>query len=369
MPTEYRKTGVRIGSVGIIYRSGKFNFLFNIFLSANHPINRGRVPEAFYPLDFSKVANDLDEDDAFGPNSYLTSSSLRKTGSLDSSYVLAQADANFLANSLAYSGFVFETCDSEGAILMMPNGAISQDLLNRHAIEKYVKDNAELWYDYVINERGRAIDNGDIRIVVGCDKVSSWGIATFASSTAQEVRLEFKGMPLNGRYSWDCVGTASVGRVGPQEAEIRELRQESASHLQNQCVFVRTMNFTLRGKISNESAVHKVRSGNLEDGLADTDTLTYNTDGASSSGQSESATGRSHSRQVHIDPNSTHLGVPVSQSLLLYFHANSLQGTCQVVHPSTYLNKFLMEKVECLIFPPNHSEARQPVPICENSHY
>jgi len=94
LPTEYRRSGVRIGDVGIIYRSGKFNFLFNIFLSANHPINRGRVPETFYHLDFSKIANDLDEDDAFGPDSYLTSSSLRKTGNLDSSYVLAQGNAN-----------------------------------------------------------------------------------------------------------------------------------------------------------------------------------------------------------------------------------------------------------------------------------
>jgi hypothetical protein len=284
----------------------------------------------------------------------------------------------FTANSLACSGFVFETCDREGSILMMPKGATSQDLLNRHALETYVKDNAECWYHYVINERGRAIDNGDIRIVVGCDKVSSWGIATFASSAAQQVRLEFKGMPLGHEstrsYSWDCVGTASVGRVGPQEAEIQELRQESdassASHLQNQCVFVRTMNFTLRGRLSNESAAHKVRAGNLEDSLvADTDTLTDHTDGASSSGQAGLATGRSHSGRVHIDSNSTHLGLPVSQSLLLYFHANSSQGTGQVVHPSTYLNKVLMEKVECSILPLNHSEAYQPVPKCENSHY
>jgi len=292
--------------------------------------------------------------------------------------VLAQGNANFSANFLIFSGFVFETYDSEGAILMMPKGATSQDLLNRHAIERYVKDNAELWYSYVINERGRAIDNGDIRIVVGCDKVSSWGIATFASSAAQQVRLEFKGMPWSHEstrsYSWDCVGTASVGRVGPQEAEIRELREgtdaPSASHLQNQCVFVRTMNFTLGGRLSNESAAHKVRAGNLEDGLADTDTLNDHTaNGASSSGQSGFATGRSYSGQVQIDSNSTHLGVPVSQISLLYFHANSSHGTCQVVHPSTYLNKVLMEKVECPILLLNHSEACQLVPIRENSHY
>jgi hypothetical protein len=90
---------------------------------------------------------------------------------------------------------------------MMAKGVTSEDLLNRHAIERYVKDNAKLWYNYVINKCGRAIDNGDIRIVVGCDKVSSLN----CNFCKQRRTTSASRMPLSHEstrsYSCDCVDT------------------------------------------------------------------------------------------------------------------------------------------------------------------
>lgn len=83
LPLEYRRVGISIGDVGIINPSGEFSFLFNLFLPADHPINRGKVPEPFSPLDPSEVEDDIEQDIAFGPNSYLASSSLHKTGGTD----------------------------------------------------------------------------------------------------------------------------------------------------------------------------------------------------------------------------------------------------------------------------------------------
>ena len=78
LPLEYRRVGISIGDVGIINPSGEFSFLFNLFLPADHPINRGKVPESFSPLHPSEAEDDnIEQDIAFGPNSYLASPSLQ----------------------------------------------------------------------------------------------------------------------------------------------------------------------------------------------------------------------------------------------------------------------------------------------------
>ena len=79
LPTEYRRNGVSIGDVGILYRTGDFASLFNIFLPADHEINRGRVPNGFIPLDKSKVERAIKKSIVYDRGSCLASSSLRQT--------------------------------------------------------------------------------------------------------------------------------------------------------------------------------------------------------------------------------------------------------------------------------------------------
>jgi len=88
LPTEYRRQGMLIGDVGILYRAEGFIFLFNIFLPANHPINKGRVPDDFEPLDSSRLQQGTRKQ-VIGKNEYLTSPSVRKLSSTNShsSYV------------------------------------------------------------------------------------------------------------------------------------------------------------------------------------------------------------------------------------------------------------------------------------------
>jgi len=49
---EYRSRGISIGDVGFITPSGEFDFLFNICLPADDPVNPGvdLVPDGFEPL-------------------------------------------------------------------------------------------------------------------------------------------------------------------------------------------------------------------------------------------------------------------------------------------------------------------------------
>jgi hypothetical protein len=73
LPIEYRRQGLSIGDVGIITPLGAFDFLFNIFQPADHPINRGCVPRGFFPLSNPEI----DEPTVYGPKAHLASSSLR----------------------------------------------------------------------------------------------------------------------------------------------------------------------------------------------------------------------------------------------------------------------------------------------------
>jgi hypothetical protein len=54
LPEEYRRKGVDIGDVGIVTSNGVFDFLFNICLPANDPINDNLVPPDFTPLDLPR---------------------------------------------------------------------------------------------------------------------------------------------------------------------------------------------------------------------------------------------------------------------------------------------------------------------------
>ena len=134
----------------------------------------------------------------------------------------------------------------------MPQGAYAEDLANISQFRQYFSANAENWYRYINNIRGREAKNGDVRLVVGCDKTSSWGMATFSNSTVQDFRLKFKLTSESGSrrtYGWEYSGMVDA-RVGPDPEEMEELAPTdepgNSSAYKNQCLFVRTLNATLR---------------------------------------------------------------------------------------------------------------------------
>jgi len=165
---------------------------------------------------------------------------------------------------------------SEGAILTMPEGATSQDLNNIEIFRKYATMNVHKWYKYVNGILGCNAKNGDIRLVVGFDKATSWGMAALPN-TDQQSELKFKardrqssGMHSKSRllatfgrlvsrakgessshsYIWECSGMADT-QVGPVQGEIEELRRKAPHDLAtqsgylNQSLFVRTLNITM----------------------------------------------------------------------------------------------------------------------------
>jgi hypothetical protein len=182
----------------------------------------------------------------------------------------------------------------------MPDGALTEDLRNCKLVEKYIAENAKSWYEYVARDDcGMQTENGDIRVVVGMDKASSWGIATFRNVNLEEpLRFELKN---DGRasqaatYRWDGI---LAGRAGPPEAEVRGLQgPDDMSPLHNQSVFVRTLNISVSGKVRDELAIHEIRASSFRDCIPD-----------SSGHQAQPG-----QRNVNIQPESQ-IGITVSLS-------------------------------------------------------
>ena len=146
--------------------------------------------------------------------------------------------------------------------MTLPEGAVALDLENIPRFRAYAAANVENWYRYVNGPRGREAKNGEVRLVVGCDKAASWGMAAVANIPQHKTHyLKFRAIdelsavssspiPL---YRWEYSGMAEA-RVGPDLAEILELKRsddsaEPGRSYMNQCLFVRTLNLTLNDDV------------------------------------------------------------------------------------------------------------------------
>ena len=222
------------------------------------------------------------------------------------------------------SGLIFETSAEEGAVLTMPDGAITEDLMCCKSIKEYLAKNPERWYEFVSEVRERDINNGDIRLVMGFDKVSSWGIATSACSVGEQVRLEFKNVgDISQTYMWRCVGSGS-GRVGPCDREMQGIiSQQEGDRLPNQCVFLRTLNFDLSGKSWSDLMNHRIRSSGHDSGSpgysADSRPGHQGFPGAGGSDGRGLGGGGSHSTSGGVNFYATQSGLSVSRTPTIHY--------------------------------------------------
>jgi hypothetical protein len=158
----------------------------------------------------------------------------------------------------------------------MPEGATSVDLENDLAFSNYLEANMQKWYEFVYRVRGKSIRNGQIRLVIGCDKTTAWGIATVSGMSQHTTnKLRFKALDAASSstttYTWECSGMVEV-RVGPDKHDIEALRSNDTGDnpldttLRNQCLFVRTMTATLNhddwAKLNRSLGKSNVRDSN-----------------------------------------------------------------------------------------------------------
>ncbi|KAJ7621725.1 hypothetical protein DFH06DRAFT_770591 [Mycena polygramma] len=191
LPAEYREHGIQIGDVGSVTPNGEFEFYFNIFLAAEHPINIDSTPEDFLPME-PYAAKDIIHRD-YGPGYYLSTSTVQKV------------DLDPPVGTFPGGHFVF-TCDSpQGAVLALPDGAHVQELRKVERMRAYAAKHADGWYAYLKGPRGRELANGDLCLVTGCEKTRSWGMASY-HTIREQFQLFFKPIAVAGAtynpYSW-----------------------------------------------------------------------------------------------------------------------------------------------------------------------
>ncbi|KAF7374475.1 Guanine nucleotide-binding protein alpha-4 subunit [Mycena sanguinolenta] len=192
LPTEWRTRGVAIGDVGRITPAGSFDFFFNIYLPADHPIN-ANIPEDFVPLSPYDPIDVIPLD--FPPGNYVCGRTVART----------EVDDEF--QEFPGGRFVFTCQKPTGAVLTLPYGARVEILHNLAAMERYAAEHAESWYKYVNVTRGRGLVNGHLYLITGYEKAPSWGIAYFHDVSLQnEFKLSFGPTvdAANGyKYRWN----------------------------------------------------------------------------------------------------------------------------------------------------------------------
>ena len=136
----------------------------------------------------------------------------------------------------------------------MPQGAYHEDLKNIKRFREYIFIHAESWYQYANGPCGREIGNGELHLVTGCDKTTSWGIATYLHVQSERPEGNVSLLRFNpvsngrqGRYSshttyeWDYEGVAEA-KFGPEEDELMDLGiNGSGFPPRNQCTYIRSL--------------------------------------------------------------------------------------------------------------------------------
>jgi len=159
----------------------------------------------------------------------------------------------------------------------MPEGAQSRDLENLTRFRTYLTANIDSWYRFANGPRGRDARNGDLRLVVGYDNATSWGMAAFSGSSGAsqpDCRLHFKSSlnpesdPSVSSYTWEHSGLVEA-RAGPDPEEMAllregDLRPPRNGKYVNQTLFIRTLNATL-GDDLWENLCHELGTAHLVD--------------------------------------------------------------------------------------------------------
>ncbi|KAK1222586.1 SCF ubiquitin ligase complex subunit cdc4 [Marasmius sp. AFHP31] len=179
LPLDYTSSGNRVGDVGLITEDGQFDYIFNICVPGNHPINcHNGVPSGFEPLSWDEKC--INKTRYFRPCTPISCKD-----SIQWELDMELEAAAFGLSVGAGGGFGINFRQERGAVVMAgPDGADRINAANKAIFRKYAFENGESWYKFVNEKHGREASNGAIYLITGFDKTTSWENAVVYNRSA-----------------------------------------------------------------------------------------------------------------------------------------------------------------------------------------
>ncbi|KAF7354054.1 Cell division control protein [Mycena venus] len=245
LPFESRHIGTDVGDVGVVTSDGAFDIIFNICRSADDPINRFGVPEGFERV-------------ILAPGDVAPRGQYHRAGSDVSNTTISKrrldVDAGVEGNVFLPfgAGAVVEisTSSKETAVLLLPDGASRTDLRPKNIFRDYALKHAQRWYAFVNGRLHRMVGNGDLYLVTGTDKSSSWSVAALENhSEGCKISLKLKASQVGSAGTscvWEWETADSFADWGP--------RPLPAERSENQTVFIRGFKVAIRSSPLKKSA-------------------------------------------------------------------------------------------------------------------
>ncbi|KAF7293344.1 Kinase-like protein [Mycena kentingensis (nom. inval.)] len=163
---EYGDHGIRIGDVGRVTATGAWQFFFNIYLPADHPIHAQGVSAGFEPLP------------AFAPYDLHRENNLSAQGLPPISYSST--------NARRRSDLEFTCRGPAGALVILPDGSCVEELKTVDALRAYAHANAAGWFHHLHALHGIPLHE-DLYLVTGHEKAYSGGLAVFHNIPSTDV--------------------------------------------------------------------------------------------------------------------------------------------------------------------------------------
>ncbi|PPQ64807.1 hypothetical protein CVT26_002639 [Gymnopilus dilepis] len=234
-PVPIPRRSVGLGDVGYFDKTGRFEILFNIYLSRETNLKHGYQP----PKNFIHYSVGPCEEQWGHLNLEKSSNRRLLSGDLEISRGEHVGGHGTLVITLSSP----KTKDPvRGTALILPDAMVRTTILPsaQEEMQGYFDQHAREWYKFCRaheNKKVRETKNGSLLLVTSCYKAKTWAMATFnkrRSSKKQEVRLSlYKSDPNADIYAWEVEGSV-LARTGPAQEEMMNGLAIDA----NQCVAV-----------------------------------------------------------------------------------------------------------------------------------